>query len=165
MGSLPRSLRCVCGALRSRWTKWLPRWRRRASTPPHQDPLWDAEEGESKAPVSTPKRPLRDVKGSKVHAPIVHVSIPNRPQDEPLHDTEEESEADFPAPERPLPDAKEQSNVNAPRPKRRALLIGITYKGSTDEVWTPLEHPHDDVDNFRELLIRVYSIIRVSSCD
>ena len=122
----------------------------------------DAEE-ESKAHVPTPERPLRDVKGSKVHAPIVPVSIPNRPHNEPLHDAEEESEADVPPPDRPLPDANEQSKVNAPKSKRRALLVGITYKDSTDEVWTPLEYPHDDVDRFRELLISVYSVHLVSS--
>ena len=47
--------------------------------------------------------------------------------------------------------------------KRRALLVGISYEGSTDEVWTLLAYPHDDVDNFRELLISVYFIHRVSS--
>ena len=165
MVSLLSSLRCVCRALRSRWSEWLPRCRRRAGTPRHREPLRDAEEGESKAHASTPNRPFRDIKGSKVHAPVVHLSIPNRPHDESLHDTEEQSKADVPPRDRPLPDAKERSKVNAPKSKRRALLVGITYKSSTDEVWTPLEHPHDDVDNFRELLIRVFSIIRVSSCD
>ena len=48
-------------------------------------------------------------------------------------------------------------------PKRRALLIGISYDDSTDPLWTPLVGPHEDVDQFRELLIRVYSIHQVSS--
>jgi hypothetical protein len=48
-------------------------------------------------------------------------------------------------------------------PKRRALLIGISYHDSTDPMWTPLVGPHDDVDHFWELLICVYSIHRVSS--
>ena len=126
-------------------------------------PLIDVEEGVSKAYVQTPKRPLLVVKeGSKVHAPIVHVSIPTRPHDEPLCDAEE-SEADARAPERPLPDAQEQSTVHVPGPKRRALLVGISYEGSIDPVWTPLDHPYDDVDNFRKLLISVSSIHRVSS--
>ena len=94
-----------------------------------------------------------------VHAPTVHVSIPTRPHNEPLRDAEEESEAHVPTPRRPLPDAQEQSTLHVPGPKRRALLVGISYEGSIDPVWVPLEPPHDDVENFRELLISVYSSI------
>ena len=163
MGSLLSSLRYICSALRPRWTEWLPRWSW-AGTHPPREPVSDAEEGGSKVHVQTPKRPLRDIKeGSNVHAPVVHVSIPTRPHDSPLRDAEEESEAHVPASERPLPDSQEQSTVHVPGPKRRALLVGISYEGSIDPVWTPLEHPHDDVDNFRKLLISVSSIHRVSS--
>ena len=48
-------------------------------------------------------------------------------------------------------------------PKRRALLIGISYHDSTDPVWIPLVAPRVNVDHFWELLICVYSIHRVSS--
>lgn len=36
--------------------------------------------------------------------------------------------------------------------KRRALLVGITYSAPFNK-WSPLEGPHHDVDQFRELLI------------
>lgn len=51
-------------------------------------------------------------------------------------------------------------NSESPRTKRRALLVGISYIGSTDPVWTPIDGLHDDVDRFRGLLIRVYFIHR-----
>lgn len=44
----------------------------------------------------------------------------------------------------------------SPPPKKRALLIGITYHNSTSPVWTPLDGPHVDVNHFRELLIHTY---------
>ncbi|KAF8259966.1 caspase domain-containing protein [Lactarius quietus] len=41
-------------------------------------------------------------------------------------------------------------------PKRRALLVGISYKHSESDDWWPLENPHVDVDMFRSLLVSVY---------
>ena len=46
-----------------------------------------------------------------------------------------------------------------PTPKRRALLVGISYRHSQSELWWPLENPHKDVDMFRDLLVRKYVII------
>ena len=134
MGVILSSLRCRWSALHSRLIQWLPRWpwaRNRQS-------LCDAEEGESRAHISTPKRP--DHKPTRA---------------------EEESKAHVPAPERP-PCAGAESKDHVPTRKRRALLIGITYHDSTDPTWTSLVGPHDDVDHFRELLIRMYFIHRVS---
>ena len=48
-------------------------------------------------------------------------------------------------------------------PKRRALLVGIRYHDNLR--WTPMSGTHDDVDNFRDLLIRVYFILGVSFSD
>jgi len=39
---------------------------------------------------------------------------------------------------------------DAPTMKRRALLIGITY--SNAKLWSQLEGPHKDVDQYQELL-------------
>ena len=47
-----------------------------------------------------------------------------------------------------------------PVPKRRALLVGISYYDSTDPIWTPLETSHVNVDQFQYLLIRVYLVHR-----
>ena len=163
MGVLLSSLRCRWSTLHSRWIQWLPRWPWARSPCNHQS-LCDAEEGESRAHVSTPKRPHhkppRAEEESKARVPT-----PGRPHLIPPR-AEEESKAHVPTPERPRhkpPCAGVESKVHVPTPKRRALLIGITYDGSTDPIWTPLVGPHVDVDRFRELLIRVYSIHRVSS--
>jgi len=48
----------------------------------------------------------------------------------------------------------------SPPPKKRALLVGIAYLGSTSPIWTPLDGPHVDVEHFRKLLIRAYFIHR-----
>jgi hypothetical protein len=40
-----------------------------------------------------------------------------------------------------------------PKLKRRALLVGISYAHSQSETWWELEHPHKDVDMFRDLLV------------
>ena len=37
--------------------------------------------------------------------------------------------------------------------KRLALLVGITYPNASSSMWPQLEGPHDDVDNYRELLV------------
>ena len=47
-----------------------------------------------------------------------------------------------------------------PTPKKRALLVGITYHDSTDPMWTPLDGPHVDVMHFQKLLIGAYFIRR-----
>jgi len=39
--------------------------------------------------------------------------------------------------------------------KRRALLVGITYP--TSNTWSQLDGPHDDVDQYRDLLISACS--------
>ena len=49
-------------------------------------------------------------------------------------------------------------DADSPRPRRRALLVGISYHDSTDPVWTPLEGPFFGVHHFLDLLIRVYII-------
>jgi ankyrin repeat protein len=49
-------------------------------------------------------------------------------------------------------------NPHSPTPKRRALLIGISYHDSNSPIWVPLVPPHGDVESFQELLIRVYFI-------
>jgi hypothetical protein len=43
-----------------------------------------------------------------------------------------------------------------PKLKRRALLVGISYAHSQSETWWELEHPHKDVDMFRDLLVGTY---------
>ncbi|KAN0118331.1 Caspase domain containing protein [Russula decolorans] len=61
---------------------------------------------------------------------------------ERLPDIEEEGESKVPYP--------------SPPPKKRALLIGITYHDSTSPLWTPLDGPHVDVKHFQQLLIHTY---------
>jgi ankyrin repeat protein len=51
-----------------------------------------------------------------------------------------------------------ESKAHGPTPKRRALLVGISYHDSTSPMWEPLAGPHVDVENFRELLICMYFI-------
>jgi len=64
-----------------------------------------------------------------------------------------------------LPDDVEQghfedkANGAIPTPKRRALLVGISYKRRPSEEWAPLEGPYEDVTHFRELLIGAYSFL------
>jgi hypothetical protein len=60
----------------------------------------------------------------------------------------------------PLRDAEEgECRARGPT-RRRALLVGISYHDSTSPIWVPLYGPHDDVEIFREFLIRVYFIHR-----
>jgi hypothetical protein len=65
----------------------------------------------------------------------------------------------------PLPDVLEQGRCKGtasgaiPTPKRRALLVGISYKHRPSEEWAPLEGPYEDVTHFRELLIGAYSFL------
>ena len=64
-----------------------------------------------------------------------------------------------------LPDIEEGEGESkapypSPPPKKRALLIGITYYDSTSPIWTPLDGPHVDVKHFQELLIRAHFIHR-----
>ena len=158
MGVLLSSLCCRWNALH-----WFPRWPWARSPRNHQS-VRDAEEGGSRAHIPTRKRPdhkpPRAEEESKAHVPT-----PKRPDHKPTR-AEEESKAHVPAPERPRHKpswAGAKSKVHVPTPKRRALLIGITYHNSTDPMWGSLVGPHDDVDRFRELLIRVYFIHRVSS--
>ncbi|KAN0136668.1 Caspase domain containing protein [Lactarius tabidus] len=42
------------------------------------------------------------------------------------------------------------------RLKRRALLVGISYAHGPTDTWWELENPHQDVDMFRDLLVRTY---------
>src|SRR5437588_9192516 len=62
-----------------------------------------------------------------------------------------------------LPDDVEQgrregkANETTRTLKRRALLVGISYKHTPSDEWAPLEGPHEDVTHFRELLIGAYS--------
>jgi hypothetical protein len=64
---------------------------------------------------------------------------------EPLADIEEgEGESNAPYP--------------SPPPKKRALLVGITYHDSPSPIWTPLDGPHVNVKHFQELLIGAYFI-------
>lgn len=58
-----------------------------------------------------------------------------------------------------LPDVEEgktQGTGIGPTVKRRALLVGISYKPNQSDTWRPLENPHGDVDLYRKLLVRVY---------
>ena len=55
---------------------------------------------------------------------------------------------------------KRETKGHGPTLRRRALLVGIEYRGSTSPEWTPLDGPHGDVDRFLELLICVYIIYR-----
>ena len=54
-----------------------------------------------------------------------------------------------------LTDVQEETQTAraAPTSKRRALLVGISYRHSLSELWSSLDGPHEDVDRFRELLI------------
>ncbi|KAI0297813.1 hypothetical protein B0F90DRAFT_1737856 [Multifurca ochricompacta] len=56
-----------------------------------------------------------------------------------------------------LPDLEEGKSQN-PTPKRRALLVGISYWSGSDN-WAQLEGTHGDVDNFRDLLIGTYGYL------
>jgi len=51
-----------------------------------------------------------------------------------------------------------KANDATPTPKRRALLVGISYKHRSSDDWAPLEGPYEDVTHFRELLIGAYSL-------
>ncbi|KAI9432855.1 caspase domain-containing protein [Lactarius indigo] len=53
-----------------------------------------------------------------------------------------------------LPDDEEEKS-EGPATKRRALLVGISYKGDHN-TWSPLDGPHEDVDRFQQLLIDTY---------
>jgi hypothetical protein len=48
-----------------------------------------------------------------------------------------------------IPDI-EEGKTNGTTPKRRALLVGISYSGSSQ--WPRLEGTHADVDHFQKLL-------------
>ena len=57
--------------------------------------------------------------------------------------------------------SKHESTHHSGRPpKKRALLVGITYHDSTSPIWTPLEGLHVDVMHFQKLLIGAYFIRR-----
>ncbi len=49
-----------------------------------------------------------------------------------------------------LPDDEEDKS-EGPTSRRRALLVGISYKGDRNK-WPVLDGPHEDVDRFRHLL-------------
>src|SRR6266403_4390333 len=53
-----------------------------------------------------------------------------------------------------------ESKAPRPRPKKRALLVGISYHDSTSPIWTPLDGPHVDIRLFQKLLVRAYFIHR-----
>jgi hypothetical protein len=52
----------------------------------------------------------------------------------------------------------EDSEVEATgaTPKRRALLVGISYQHTQSNMWMPLDGPHEDVERFRKLLLETY---------
>ncbi|KAI0299856.1 caspase domain-containing protein, partial [Russula brevipes] len=50
----------------------------------------------------------------------------------------------------------EDSEREVATPKRRALLIGISYHRTQSKIWTPLDGSHEDVERFRKLLIETY---------
>ena len=58
----------------------------------------------------------------------------------------------------PFVNVEGESNAHRPTTKRRALLVGISYRGSTE--WEQLEGTDADVNRFQKLLIRVYFIHR-----
>jgi hypothetical protein len=58
----------------------------------------------------------------------------------------------------PFVDVEGESKAH--RPKRRALLVGISYRDSTDPQWTPLEDIDADVNHVQNLLISLYFIHR-----
>jgi hypothetical protein len=71
-------------------------------------------------------------------ASVLRIRNPaHQPHHEPLPDIEGEGETPYPG----------------PLPKKRALLVGITYHSSISSIWTPLICPHVDVKHFQELLI------------
>ncbi|KAH9041167.1 caspase domain-containing protein [Lactarius hengduanensis] len=53
-----------------------------------------------------------------------------------------------------LPDDEEDKS-ESPTSKRRALLVGISYKGDHN-TWSALDGPHEDVDRFQQLLTETY---------
>ncbi|KAI9456400.1 peptidase C14, caspase domain-containing protein, partial [Lactarius psammicola] len=53
-----------------------------------------------------------------------------------------------------LPDDEEDKSEGATS-RRRALLVGISYRGA--QKWSTLDGPHDDVDRFRKLLTGTWS--------
>jgi hypothetical protein len=53
-----------------------------------------------------------------------------------------------------------EANSATPTPKRRVLLVGISYHNSSSETWTPLDGPHADIKHFRKLLINTYGYSR-----
>ena len=53
-----------------------------------------------------------------------------------------------------LPDDDDDKS-EGPTSRRRALLVGISYKGDHNQ-WPPLDGPHSDVERFRQLLIGTY---------
>jgi hypothetical protein len=42
------------------------------------------------------------------------------------------------------------------KPKHRGLLVGISYKYNSSDLWTQLEGPHTDIDDFQKLLTGAY---------
>lgn len=74
--------------------------------------------------------------------------------------------ASFPSDHERLPDVEEGAGESkvpypiSPPPKKRALLVGITYRDSASPTWAPLDGPHIDVSHFEKLLIRAYFIYR-----
>jgi hypothetical protein len=56
---------------------------------------------------------------------------------------------------------EDKANLEAisatPTPKRRVLLVGISYHNSPSKKWAPLDGPHTDIKHFRKLLISAYS--------
>lgn len=58
-----------------------------------------------------------------------------------------------------LPDVekgKSQDTSIVPKKKQRALLVGICYARNKSDTWWPLETPHQDVDQFWNLLVGEY---------
>lgn len=51
-----------------------------------------------------------------------------------------------------------EDKAKGPTPKRRALLVGISYKHSPSNEWKHLDGTHIDVERFRELLIGAYIV-------
>ena len=49
-----------------------------------------------------------------------------------------------------LPDDEEDKS-GGQKPKRRALLVGISYNGPHNK-WSALDGPYEDVDRFQQLL-------------
>jgi hypothetical protein len=61
-----------------------------------------------------------------------------------------------------------EDKANGTTPKRRALLVGISYEHSTfneyTDVWEVLEGAHSDVVRVRDLLISAYSLQHLAGC-